>query len=122
MLKDVKGSTNNRKEIDFTYLVAFTHFATDPENLMITATDLEVGLQMSYNYVLKEPGSLTIPREKSTRSSENWPQDKSAYKAPSRRGLRSPRERSKFELAGMDASDYPVWISFDEIETFSCLL
>ncbi len=93
--------------------------ATDPEKLMITATDLEVGLQMSYNYVLKEPGSLTIPARKIYEIvRELAPGQVSVQDSESKR-IKIVSGMSEFELAGMDASDYPVWISFDEIETFS---
>jgi DNA polymerase III subunit beta len=93
--------------------------ATDPENLMITATDLEVGLQMSYNYVLKEPGSLTVPARKIFEIvRELAPGQVSVQGAESKR-IKIASGKTEFELAGMDASDYPVWISFDEIDTFS---
>ena len=61
--------------------------ASDPEHLMITATDLEVGLQMSYNYVVKEPGSLAVPARKIYEISPGIGLgDKSVCKPPSRKG------------------------------------
>jgi DNA polymerase-3 subunit beta len=93
--------------------------ATDPENVTITATDLEVGLQMSYNCVLKEPGSLTIPARKIYEIVRELAPGQVSVQSTESKRIKIVSGKSEFELAGMDASDYPAWISFDEIETFS---
>jgi DNA polymerase-3 subunit beta len=93
--------------------------ASDPENLIITATDLEVGLQMSYNYVVKEPGSLTVPARKIYEIVRELAPGQISVQTTESKRIKIVSGESEFELACMDASDYPVWITFEEIETFS---
>jgi DNA polymerase III subunit beta len=93
--------------------------ATDPENLIITATDLEVGLQMSYNYIIKEPGSLTVPARKIYEIVRELAPGQISVQTTESKRIKIVSGESEFELACMDASDYPVWITFEEIETFS---
>lgn len=93
--------------------------ASDPEHLMITATDLEVGLQMSYKYVVKEPGSLAVPARKIYEIVRELTSGQISVQTTESKRVKIVSGVSEFELAGMDASDYPVWIAFSEIETFS---
>jgi DNA polymerase-3 subunit beta len=93
--------------------------ASDAEQLIITATDLEVGLQMSYNCTVKEPGSLTVPARKIYEIIRELAPGIVSVEVTESKRIRVRSGGSDFELAGMDASDYPAWITFDEIETFS---
>ncbi|MGB6064301.1 MAG: DNA polymerase III subunit beta [Desulfomonilaceae bacterium] len=93
--------------------------ASNTERLVITATDLEVGLQMSYTYISKEFGSLTVPARKIYEIVRELAPGQISIQGTESKRIKIVSGESVFELAGMDAEDYPVWTSFDEIEMVS---
>ncbi|MBI4963542.1 MAG: DNA polymerase III subunit beta [Desulfomonile tiedjei] len=85
--------------------------------LVLTATDLEVGLQMRYNCDVKEAGSVTVPAKKIYEIVRELPSGPLSVHLIEGSRVKIVSGRSEFHLAGMDPSDYPAWPAFDDIET-----
>ncbi len=85
--------------------------------LVITATDLEVGLQMIYNCNIKEEGLVTIPAKKIYEIIRELPTGQLTLELQENRRIKIVSGESEFELAGMDGSEYPAWPAVEEMET-----
>lgn len=85
--------------------------------LVITATDLEVGLQMIYNCSVKEDGQVTVPAKKIYEMVRELPSGPVSLELQENRRIKITSGESVFELAGMEASDYPAWPAVEEVET-----
>lgn len=88
-----------------------------PANLVLTATDLSVGLRISCMYESAEEGAMAVPGKKLLEIvRELAPGMVEVGLNPNGRiGIAS--DKSSFELAGMDPADYPAWASFEEVES-----
>jgi len=84
--------------------------------LILTATDLEVGLQMIYTCDVKEPGSLAVPSKKIYEIVRELASGPVQIQVMDSSRLKITSGESVFELAGMEASDYPAWSSFEDVE------
>ena len=84
--------------------------ALNSEKLIITATDLEVGLQMYYTCIVKEPGSLTVPARKVYEIVRELAPGQITVQEIESRRIKIVSDKSEFELSGMDAADYQVWV------------
>jgi len=85
--------------------------------LVLTATDLEVGLKMNYDAEISDPGSLTVPGKKLYEIVRELPQGRLSIQASERNRITISSAHSVFELAGMDALDYPAWPTLDSSAT-----
>jgi DNA polymerase-3 subunit beta len=103
-------------------LPILSHILLNASNTTITlsATDLEVGLKMTYISNVIEPGVLAVPSKKIYEMVRELP--------PGIMNIKSTQVGNRikifcgeisFELAGMDAADYPTWSSFEDIKKFS---
>lgn len=90
--------------------------ARAPE-LVLTATDLEVGLQMRYSSNVKETGSITVPAKKIYEIIRELPSGLVSVQITEGSRVKIVSGQSEFHLAGMDASDYPAWPAFDDVKT-----
>ncbi len=86
------------------------------EHLVLTATDLAVGLRMSCEYEMQEPGNIAVPGKKLLEIVKELPSGKMNILLAENGRIKISAGNSVFDLAGMDASDYPAWASFDEVE------
>jgi len=84
--------------------------------LVITATDLEVGLQITYNSVVKSPGSMAVPARKLLEIVRELPAADVRIELLESGRIKIECGATHFELAAMDPSDYPAWSSFEGIE------
>jgi DNA polymerase-3 subunit beta len=89
----------------------------DESRLVLTATDLEVGLQMIYNCNVKESGRLAVPSKKIYEIVRELASGRVTIQFTDSARLKITSGKSVFELAGMEASDYPAWMSFGDVET-----
>ncbi len=102
-------------------LPILSHVLMDGEEgrLVISSTDLEVGLQVKVDSEIEESGSLTLPGRKLFDIVRELPS------APVRMGVSDTGRasitcaNSSFELAMMDPADYPAWSSEEQVETVS---
>lgn len=90
---------------------------TSDSELVLTATDLEVGLQMRYNCSVKEPGTITVPAKKFYEIVRELPSGPVSVQISDGSRVKIVSGQSEFQLAGMDAADYPAWPSFENVET-----
>jgi DNA polymerase III subunit beta len=91
----------------------------DEDKLVLTATDLEVGLQMTSGCQVKESGSLTVPSKKIYEIMRELPSGQITIEPMEANRIRILSGQSVFELAGMDASDFPAWPALEEVKTVS---
>jgi DNA polymerase-3 subunit beta len=86
-------------------------------SLILTATDLEVGLQMIYTCTVSEPGIVAVPSKKIHEIVRELAAGPVRVELTETQRIRLKSGESVFELAGMDASDYPAWTSYENVET-----
>lgn len=85
--------------------------------LVLTATDLEVGLQMIYTCNIREQGTLTVPAKKIYEIVRELPSGPLTVELQENLRIKITSGESVFELAGMDASEYPALPAVEEVET-----
>jgi DNA polymerase III subunit beta len=100
-------------------LPILSHILMEADNskLVLTATDLEVGLQVIYDCNVKESGVLALPSKKIYEIVRELPSRPVAIELTDSMRLKITSGKSVFELAGMEASDYPAWMAFEDVET-----
>lgn len=84
--------------------------------LVLTATDLEVGLQMMYDCKVTEPGIVAVPSKKIHEIVRELGPGPVSVELTEARRIKLTCGESVFELAGMEASDYPAWVTFEDVE------
>jgi DNA polymerase III subunit beta len=87
------------------------------EHLVLTATDLAVGLRISCEYTMEEPGSIAVPGKKILEIVKELSSGKIHIALMENGRIKISSGNSVFDLAGMDGSDYPAWASFDQVTT-----
>lgn len=86
-------------------------------DLTLIATDLEVGLKIICDSTVQESGTLAVPSKKIYEIIRELMPGEISVTLTDNNRLQIKSGQSMFELAGMDASDYPAWSSFEEVET-----
>lgn len=96
-------------------LPILSHILMDTEDskLILTATDLEVGLRMTYDAQVTNPGSLAAPAKKIFEIVRELPSKTVTVDATEGSRMKIMCGKSVFELAAMDPLDYPAWPEFD---------
>jgi DNA polymerase-3 subunit beta len=87
--------------------------------MVITATDLEVGLRMRYECEVKDPGKITVPSKKIFEIVRELPSGRIDLELLQTGRIRITSGSSHFELASMDPADYPAWSKLEEVEPVS---
>jgi len=87
--------------------------------LVLTATDLEVGLRMTYDCNVSEPGTVAIPSKKIHEIVRELSSGIVKIRLTEAQRIEISSGHSDFQLVGMDASDYPAWSTVDEVPTAS---
>lgn len=85
--------------------------------LVLTATDLEVGLKISCESTVREPGIFAIPSKKAYEIVRELGSGQITVQLTENQRIQIESGKSVFQLAGMDAADYPAWTSSGEVET-----
>jgi DNA polymerase III subunit beta len=96
-----------------TTLPILSHVLLDARDnqLVLTATDLEVGLRIACTCVVHEPGSLAVPSRKLFEIVRELPVGTMSIRETVSGRIEITSKACAFELAGLDAADYPSWIS-----------
>jgi DNA polymerase-3 subunit beta len=98
-------------------ILSHIHMEARDSELVLTATDLEVGLQMRYNCSITETGSITVPAKKIYEIVRELSSGPVGIQITEGSRVKIVSGQSEFQLSGMDASDYPAWPVFDDVET-----
>ncbi len=85
--------------------------------LVLTATDLEVGLKINCESTVQEPGMFALPSKKTYEIVRELEPGEVTVQSTENQRIQIESGESVFQLAGMDASDYPAWTSSEEVET-----
>jgi DNA polymerase III subunit beta len=88
-------------------------------DLILTATDLAVGLQTRSPCTSGEPGLVAIPCRKLFEIVKELSSGPIRIELTENLRIKISSGNGVFELASMDAADYPAWMSFEEVETAS---
>ncbi len=86
------------------------------KGLVLTATDLEVGLQLTYDCDVKEAGIATVAPKRLFEFVRELPSGPISCEMVEGGRLRVASGVSVIELAGMDPADYPAWSAFEEVD------
>jgi len=89
----------------------------DLNNLVITATDLEVGLKMNLDCEVKEPGSVAIPARKTFEIVRELASVPVTIQSLENFRIKIQAADSDFELPGMEPSDYPAWPLLEDVNS-----
>jgi DNA polymerase-3 subunit beta len=90
---------------------------TTESNLVLIATDLEVGLRIICESSVQESGSLAAPAKKLYEIIRELSPGPITIRSTDTQRIQIESGKSRFELAGMDASDYPAWSAYEEVKT-----
>jgi DNA polymerase-3 subunit beta len=85
--------------------------------LVLTATDLEVGLKINCESTVQEPGMFAVPSKKTYEIVRELESGQITVKSTENQRIQIESGKSVFQLAGMDASDYPAWTSSEGVVT-----
>ena len=94
-------------------------FNAHDSTLQLTATDLSVGLRLIYDCNVNESGMLAIPGKKLSEIIRELPSGLVSMQSLDSGRIKILSGNSQFELAGMDASDYPAFSGMEGVETGS---
>jgi DNA polymerase-3 subunit beta len=83
---------------------------------VLIATDLAVGLRINCEYTVEEPGTIAVPGKKILEIVKELPAGTISLTLTENGRIKIAAGNSLFELAGMEAADYPAWADFDGIE------
>jgi DNA polymerase-3 subunit beta len=87
--------------------------------LILTATDLEVGLRMTYDCSVSEPGTIAIPSKKFHEIVRELGSGLVKIRLTDGQRIQITSGHADFQLVGMDPVDYPAWSTVDEVQTAS---
>ncbi|MDD3474081.1 MAG: DNA polymerase III subunit beta, partial [Syntrophaceae bacterium] len=79
--------------------------------------DLEVGLKISYDCNVVEPGKVTVPAKKFYEITRELRSGSIVVTSNERHRLNIVSGPSSFDLAGMDSADFPAWADYNDVET-----
>lgn len=104
-----------------TTLPILSHVLLETKNteLILSATDLEVGLKMFYAIEPTEAHAVAIPARKFLEIVRELPSGVIEMESIEDQKLRISAGLSVFTLSSMDPQDYPVFGSFEHVELFS---
>jgi DNA polymerase III subunit beta len=91
----------------------------DAQSLVLTATDLEIELVTYIQMAVDEPGETTLPARKLLDISKALPDESEINVSVKSDKANIQSGRSRFSLATLPASDFPVLDSINEIAEFS---
>lgn len=92
---------------------------TQGKELTIKATDLEVGLASSYPAQVKKAGRLTVPARKLYEIIRELAHDEIFIKAKENNWIELKCGSARFNVVGLDASEFPALPSFEDATFFT---
>ncbi len=98
-------------------ILSHTLVELDDTGITLTATDLEVGLRIKFDCNVVEPGSLTIPAKKFYEIIKEVRGGPISVTSNERYRVNIISGPSSFDLAGMDAANFPAWADYSSVET-----
>jgi DNA polymerase-3 subunit beta len=89
----------------------------DQEQLTLTATDLEVGLRLTIDCDVEQTGQIAVPSKKLFEIIKELGSSELAVEQTDQSRIKLMSGESQFQLAGMDASDYPAFPTFENVSS-----
>ncbi len=89
------------------------------DTLTLTATDLEVGIEMIYNCNVIEPGIIAVPSKKFLEIVRELTPGIVRIELADNQRMKIISGVSNFELAGMNPDDYPAFATLQDVPTVS---
>lgn len=87
------------------------------DELSVSATDLETGMVCRVVCSVDEPGSVAVPGKKFFEVVRELPQGRLSLELGADQRLKIQAGESKFTMACMEASEFPVWQGFEKLKT-----
>ncbi len=93
--------------------------ATKENEIILKSSDLDIGVILKIKSEVKTPGKITLPSKKLSEIISKLPKDEVTFESSEETNkAKITSGRSKFELMGISALEYPVIISEEDIESF----
>ena len=89
-------------------------FETDYNSIILTATDLEVGVKITIPAEISEPGSITIPSKKLFEIIRETEECNIKLELLDNNWIKITTDSGHYKLAGIDNEEYPQFPKFDE--------
>ncbi len=89
-------------------------FETDYNSIILTATDLEVGVKITIPAEITEPGSITIPSKKLFEIIRETEECNIKLQLSDNNWININTNSGNYKLAGTDNEEYPKFPKFDE--------
>ena len=86
---------------------------TKTESLVLTATDLEVGIKIEIPAEILSPGSITLPARKIFEIVRETDTDHIKIEVNDKKWAKIVNEKGKYNIAGTDSEEYPSFPEFD---------
>lgn len=101
-----------------TSLPILSHVLLEAESSTVTlvATDLEVGIRVTNESQVTEPGMLAIPSKKMYEIIRELGTATVSLRSLENNRMVIEAGHSVFELSGMDAGEYPAWLTLDQAQ------
>lgn len=87
---------------------------TDFNSIILTATDLEVGIKIKIPAEIQTPGSITLPAKKLFEILRETSEDRLKLELSENNWVKIITEAGNYKLAGMDSEEYPKFPEFSE--------
>jgi DNA polymerase-3 subunit beta len=91
----------------------------DQGQLTLTATDLEVGLRLILDCEVEQTGQIAVPSKKLFEITRELPSTELDVESTDQNRIKLTSGESDFQLAVMDASDYPAFPAFENLTSAS---
>ena len=92
---------------------------TEQEKLILSGTDLEVGVVCQIKVSVEEEGGITLPAKKFGDIVKELPESEVVIQAKKNNMVSIECEKSLFRIAGLPKEDFPKFPSFGEKETLA---
>ncbi|MCP3176186.1 DNA polymerase III subunit beta [Desulfuromonas sp. KJ2020] len=83
--------------------------------VIFTATDLEVGIQTSYESNVKDPGKITVSAKKIYEIVKELPDYEISFKSKDNSWIEIKCNKSIFNIVGLSSDEFPYFPEFDNI-------
>ncbi len=95
---------------------------TDFNSIILTATDLEVGIKIKIPAEIQTPGSITLPAKKIFEILRETSEDNLKLELSENNWVKIITESGNYKLAGIDSEEYPKFPEFSEdiLSTIPC--
>lgn len=114
-LSKIQGIVEKRNTIP---ILSNVLIESDQEGILLTATDLEVGMRAAYSAKVKTPGKITVSAKKIYEIIKELPEKEISFKAKENSWIEISCGKSLFNIVGLSSDEFPHFPEPDETKMF----